>query len=531
MTRTLRQQVLTAAAWALRQRPVTITAASCPRSAGGLHDFYSEGDYWWPVQGAPDSPYIQRDGMTNPDNFTDHRKAMIRLSRIVGALASAYRLTGDEKYVTAALEHCRAWFVDTATRMNPSLQFAQAIKGRAKGRGIGIIDTIHFIEVVQGLLVMEEARSMDRPLLINIRRWFDRYLDWLTTSSNGRDEMNALNNHGTCWTMQVAAFAKFTGNKTWMDFCRDRYKNILLPAQMAPDGSFPLELKRTKPYGYSIFNLDAMTTLCGILSTQEDDLWHYQTPDGRSIRKGIEFLYPYIADKSKWPNAPDVMYWKEWPVAQPFLFFGAMVFGQKDWLDAWTKLDHAPLNEEVIRNLPVRHPLIWFSPVAPGHPAAAPLDGLSLKPHSSIDRQEFTRQYHLNQHYWDEAFDFLRTHDLPNLARGKYIVDTNNVFVSVTEDSTRDFDKTNWESHRKYIDIICVIKGEERIGICPVEKATVTRPYDEKKESANYSADGKYYDIPAGTFVIFFPADAHRPNITTGGNQPVKVVVVKVRAG
>ena len=107
--------------------------------------------------------------MTNPGNFVAHRHAMIRLSEIIGALSSAYIITSDEVYVKHALSHCRAWFVDTATMMNPSLLYAQAIKGRVKGRGIGIIDTIHFIEVVQGLLALENAPVMDKALLAAIR--------------------------------------------------------------------------------------------------------------------------------------------------------------------------------------------------------------------------------------------------------------------------------------------------------------------------------------------------------------------------
>jgi hypothetical protein len=358
--KTLRKQILEEAAWALQQQPVTVTAQSSPRSAGGKHDFFSEGDYWWPNPQQPDSPYIQRDGMTNPDNFVTHRQAMIRLSQIVGALASAYEITKDEKYVKQALQHCKAWFVDTATMMNPNLQYAQAIKGRFTGRGIGIIDTIQLMEVVQGLLVMENAKSMDRQLLEAMRNWFAQYLQWLTTHKYGKDEMNATNNHGTCWVMQTAAFARFTRNKELMRFCSDRYKNVLLPNQMAADGSFPQELRRTKPYGYSIFNLDAMTTICQILSTKEDNLYAYATPDGRNIRKGIEYLYPFIADKSKWPKTPDVMYWENWPVAQPFLVFGANKYGNKEWLTTWKKLEHLPKVEEVIRNLPVRHPLIWL---------------------------------------------------------------------------------------------------------------------------------------------------------------------------
>ncbi|HKB45026.1 MAG TPA: alginate lyase family protein [Chitinophagaceae bacterium] len=349
------------AAWAMQQEPVTVTAETSVRSAGGKHDFYSEGDYWWPDPKSVDSPYIQKDGLTNPGNFIAHRLAMIRFSRIVGALTSAYKITGDEKYVRQALKHCLAWFVNEETKMNPNLLYAQAIKGRATGRGIGIIDTIQLMEVVEGLMTMEEAKNIDRNALQTIRNWFEQYLNWLTTHQYGKDEMNAENNHGTCWVMQVAAFARFTNNKELISFCSNRYKNVLLPNQMAVDGNFPKELRRTKPYGYSIFNLDAMTTICQLLSTKENNLWDYETADGKSIKKGIEFLYPYIKDKNKWPYQKDIMYWNDWPVAQPFLVFGAVAFRQKNWLSTWEKLEHTPSVEEIIRNLPVRNPLIWIN--------------------------------------------------------------------------------------------------------------------------------------------------------------------------
>ncbi|MCJ8210448.1 alginate lyase family protein [Mucilaginibacter sp. RS28] len=358
---TLRANILKEAAWALQQKPVTVTAEFCPRSAGGKHDFYSEGDYWWPDPNHRDGPYIQKDGLTNPDNFTAHRKAMIRFSRIIGALASAYQLTHDAKYVKQAMAHLDAWFVNQETLMNPNLQYAQAIEGVATGRGIGIIDTIQLMEVVQGIEVMKDAAAMNKTDLETIRLWFATYVKWLTTHKYGLDEMNAKNNHGTCWVMQVACFAKFTRDKATMDFCRQRYKEVLLHSQMAADGSFPLELKRTKPYSYSIFNLDAMTTICQILSTPEDNLFNYTTADGRSIKKGIEFLYPYLKDKNIWPYAKDVMHWESWPAAQPALVFGATAFGNREWLKTWQNLNHNPTDDEVIRNLPVRHPLIWLN--------------------------------------------------------------------------------------------------------------------------------------------------------------------------
>lgn len=357
----LSEQVLEKAEWALTQEPETVTAHLSDRSAGGRHDFYSEGDYWWPDPENPGDPYIQRDGMTNPDNFVAHRRSMIRFSRIIGALASAYEITGDQKYVNHALKHMKAWFVDPETLMNPSLLYAQAIKGRVTGRGIGIIDTIHLMEVAQGLIVMQNAPAIDEALVASIKNWFDRYLQWLTGHQYGSDEMNKTNNHATCWVMQVASFARLTENETLLNFCRERYKTVLLPNQMAEDGSFPEELRRTKPYGYSLFNLDAMTTVVQILSDESHDLWNYETPDGKSIKKGIEFLYPYVADKDKWPYPKDVMYWDNWPVAHPFLIFGAKAFNRKNWFETWKTLDHSPKEEEVVRNLPVRNPIIWLN--------------------------------------------------------------------------------------------------------------------------------------------------------------------------
>src|SRR5437773_2465153 len=113
-----RTRVLKAANHYLSEAPVTVTASSSPRSAGGKHDFFSEGDYWWPDPANPKGPYIQRDGMTNPDNFVEHRRAMIRLSMAVPALTAAYKITADRKYAEHAAAHLRAWFVDEATRMN-----------------------------------------------------------------------------------------------------------------------------------------------------------------------------------------------------------------------------------------------------------------------------------------------------------------------------------------------------------------------------------------------------------------------------
>ena len=350
-----RPRVLRGAEKYLKEAPRTVTATSSPRSAGGKHDYFSEGDYWWPDPKNPDGPYIQRDGMSNPGNFNDHRLALIRLSLIVPSMAAAYVLTRNRKFSEHGARHLRAWFIDEATLMNPNLQYAQAIHGRFTGRGTGIIDTLHLVEVARAVPRLElPARDVN-----GVKKWFAQYLDWMTTSDNGIAERDAKNNHGTCWVAQVAAFARLTGNEDLTAYCRNRLKTALIPNQEAADGSFPLELARTKPYGYSLFNLDAMAILVQTLTNPQDNLWTWQLPDGRGMARALAYMYPYIADKSRWPKPPDVMYFNDWPVRQPSLLFGGLAFNKKEYLDLWKKLDPDPTVDEVIRNWPVRQPVLW----------------------------------------------------------------------------------------------------------------------------------------------------------------------------
>ncbi|MBN1987319.1 MAG: alginate lyase family protein [Prolixibacteraceae bacterium] len=340
--------------------PETVTSFKCERSAGGLHDFYSEGDYWWPDPENPDGPYIRRDGQTNPGNFVAHRLAMIRLSRIAGMQTSAYLLTGDEKFAKATQKHLEAWFVNPETLMNPSLLYVQAIKGRVTGRGIGIIDAIHLIEVARSVEILEENNALPAETIAAVKNWFGRFVNWLTTHPYGMDEMNTKNNHATCWVMQVGAFARLVDNEEVLDLCRNRFKTVLLPNQMAADGSFPLELERTKPYGYSLFNLDAFMTCAEILSDKNHNMYVFTTPDGKNLEKAAGFLFPYVKDKSTWPYPPDVMYWEEWPVRHPFLLFAGRAYNQPEYIELWKTLEGYPETQEVIRNLPVRNPVLWI---------------------------------------------------------------------------------------------------------------------------------------------------------------------------
>ena len=354
-----RARILAAAGRYLKDAPITITSSTSPRSPGGQHDYYSEGDYFWPDPKNPHGHYIQRDGWSNPDNFLDHRRLLLRFSVEAAALTAAWRITGSRAYAQHAADHLRAWFIDDRTRMNPNLQYAQAARGTTTGSRFGMIDTIHLVEVVRATAILAGAGVLAENELEEIKVWFADYLQWMTTSSLGIQEMESKNNHATCWVMQVASFAQFTGNRELVDYARRRFQSVLVPSQMKADGSFPFEMIRTKPYAYSLFNLDVMATICQILSTPQENLWTFQLADGRGMSKAVAFMVPYMRDKRRWPLPPDVMYANDWPMRQCALLFAGMAFGRPDYLELWSKLPADSPVEEVVRNLFVRQPVLW----------------------------------------------------------------------------------------------------------------------------------------------------------------------------
>ena len=355
-----RTRVLAAANRYLQEQPITVTASLSPRSAGGLHDFFSEGDYWWPDPKNPGGPYTRRDGFSNPANFNAHREAMVRLSIQMPALTAAWWITKQKKYAIHAAEHLRSWFVSESTRMNPNLEYAQAIFGVNKGRGIGIIDTLHLVEVARAASLLGPAKVLTPVEDTAVHQWFEQYLHWLTTSKNGMEERDQTNNHGSCWVMQAAEFAHLTKNSDISGLCRNRFRTALVPTQVAPDGSFPLELARTKPYSYSLFNLDVLATVCQILSTPVENLWQFATTDGRGIRKAVAFMFPFIQNKKSWPYAHDVEYFDDLPVRQPSLLFAGLAYSDDPYLKLWQTLNPDPTVAEIIRNYPIRQPLLWM---------------------------------------------------------------------------------------------------------------------------------------------------------------------------
>lgn len=309
-----REAIVAEAETALNEDIVTVTDFVAERSAGGLHDYYSEGRYWWPDDTDPDGPYVRRDGISNPENFSGHKQGLARFSEIVTTLTAAYQITGDDKYAHRAVEHIKAWFVDTATLMNPNLLYGQAIKGISTGRGIGIIDAIRLIDVALSVELLREVDLLTGTDLTATEKWFGDFGDWLTTHPYGDDEKNNNNNHSTWWGAQVAAYARVAQRPDLTEIAEEQFY-AQLPIQVATDGGLPDELGRTKPFHYLNYTLRAWATYAELLTTDEKDFWRHSfeanlspyTLEGADVDAEIEREEQRESGASKTMSLVDVM--------------------------------------------------------------------------------------------------------------------------------------------------------------------------------------------------------------------------------
>jgi hypothetical protein len=375
-----RDRILRLANQWVTAKPETVTDFPAPHSPGGPHDFFSQADYFWPNPVDPNGPWKEIDGRSNPANFQLHRQAMIRLSQAVPALTAGFLLTRREDYARAAAAHLVAWFVAPATRMNPNLQYAQGYPGGPTGRSYGIIDTLHLVEPARAAGFLKD--TMGAADFAAVQQWFREYLEWMKTSTPGMKERDATNNHAIAWALQAAEFARLAGDNVTRDEVRTRFETVQLPKQEAADGSFPRELARTKPYGYSIFQFDCASALgwsLGILHPQPPPDPRAASPSfamGRpapamvpmgdtvardSLCHAAAFMYPFLKDKALWTYAHDVQHWDSWPVRSPGLLFCGLACDHADYIALWRRLDPDPTDPEIIRNYPVRQPLLWVA--------------------------------------------------------------------------------------------------------------------------------------------------------------------------
>lgn len=284
----------------MKAGPWSVTFHHPKDTAAGEHDFFSEGPYWWPDPKNPDGPYIRRDGERNPNRFTANDDDMGAMSQAVFALGAAAWFFDEPRYAERAAKVLAVWFVDPATRMNPNLEYGQAIRNVTSGRGIGIIDSVGLIWAVQGMAFLDDTGRWEAREREGVRRWFAQYLEWLTQSKKGLDEKENGNNHSTWWAAQAAAYAVFTGDRAKQQLVWDFYREYLVPHEIRPDGSCPAEEARTNSLGYSAMNLNGFSLLDRIAERQGVNLWRFRAPDGASLEAAVRYLAPFVAHPETW---------------------------------------------------------------------------------------------------------------------------------------------------------------------------------------------------------------------------------------
>ena len=156
------KQLLKDADKALEQGPFSVMEKKHLPPSGDKHDYMSLAPYHWPDPTKPGGlPYIRKERQTNPEvkeykekEYKD-KEYQPKMCELVNTLALAYYFSDEEKYAEHAAKLLKVWFLDPETKMNPNLNFAQAIKGENTGRGAGIIDARHYVKLVDaiGLLV------------------------------------------------------------------------------------------------------------------------------------------------------------------------------------------------------------------------------------------------------------------------------------------------------------------------------------------------------------------------------------------
>jgi hypothetical protein len=287
-------------------RPPTVTAKDQPAPSGDPHDYASLAPYYWPDRSTPDGlPYVRRDGRRNPEaadgRFTDRDRAGL-LGSAMETLGLAWQFTGGERYAVKAASFARVWFVDEATRMNPHLRYAQAVRGTNEGRGAGVIEGRDMAKAIDAVALIADARILSTDEQATIASWANAYVDWLLESEPGHRERAAANNHGTFFDVQLVQLALATGRRDLAVGVLEEAGPRRIAPQIEPDGSQPHELVRTNSLGYSAFNLQALCRLATLAEHVDVDLWHYETPDGRSLRRAIDFLVPYVSAPHRWPH-------------------------------------------------------------------------------------------------------------------------------------------------------------------------------------------------------------------------------------
>ena len=147
--------------------------------------------------------------------------------------------------------------------------------------------------------------------------------------------------------------------------------------------------------------------------------------------------------------------------------------------------------------------------------------------HIVMDRLDRAERYYDRHPAFEKAFTFLRQDSLAQWAPGRYEIDGDKMFCLISDGPGRKREQARLEAHRKYIDIQYIIAGADEMGWKPATKCKIPDvEYDAEKDIEFFKDPPRRWTVvPAGSFAIFFPADAHAPLVSDGA---IHKVVLKI---
>ena len=278
--------------------PVAVTDKKECRS-GDVHNFESLSIYFWPDPEKEDGlPYIGKDGQINPEYKQYDLPRLDRLISSCRILAIAYALTGEKRYYTALCRQLDTWFINKATRMNPSFEYAQFIPGRNGNRGnnAGLIDAYNFIDIIEAVRLVEQTKSIGKSRKKKLKRWFGDFAGWMQTSDLGIAQKATTNNLGSAYDITLYSFCTFSGKTKACKPILDNFADSRLKTQIMADGSQPLELSRTRALNYSLYNLTHIIDFFTMLQRQGKPL-----EGADQVMKALQYLEQFIGHQEAFP--------------------------------------------------------------------------------------------------------------------------------------------------------------------------------------------------------------------------------------
>lgn len=248
---------------AAAMEPVSVVQK--PKSfSGNLHNYESLSSYAWPDPSNPSAPWTDRDGELNPEVNRYDRTRINDMSSRLSLFFNAWQKSGESRFKDAYFKQIDTWFLDKATRMNPHMEYSQIRVGADDNHGQphGIIDAYVLTDVLRTLRAFDRRGELNKPRKKALVTWFSAFNDWLMTSNLAERERAQANNHSIACDVLIYDIALFTGNDVYADAIQDSFASSRLAVQIRPDGTMPGELKRTRAYHYSIFNLKHILDFC-----------------------------------------------------------------------------------------------------------------------------------------------------------------------------------------------------------------------------------------------------------------------------